>query len=153
MASQIAGENVRGEIFNRHKYNTIKSQELAVDISFTLEAGQQTLHLSELIVRTTHRTASASELLINALRPHINVKVVGEKTVGKPIGMKVVGLCDEVIFAATQQNINSQYEGDYFDGIEADCQVADEFSSTWGDQSNDNILNSALKLIENGHCD
>ncbi|MCF2949427.1 S41 family peptidase [Paraglaciecola aquimarina] len=153
LASQIAGENVRGEIFNHLKLNNIQSQQSQVSRPFILENGQNTLHLSEVTVLTTKRTASASEMFINALTPHIKVNIIGQQTAGKPIGMKVVGICDQVIFAATQQNLNSQMQGDYFDGLAADCPAIDEFSSDWGDSQNDNILQKALHFVEHGQCD
>lgn len=152
LASQIAGENVRGEIFNHLKLNNIQLQGSQVSRPFTLEDGQNTLHLSELTVLTTKRTASASEMFINALTPHIKVNIIGEPTAGKPIGMKVVGICDQVIFAATQQNLNSQFEGDYFTGLQVDCPAIDAFSSDWGDSEHDHILHKALQFIEHGQC-
>ena len=36
---------------------------------------------------TSQQTASASELIINCLKPYLNVVTVGDKTHGKPVGM------------------------------------------------------------------
>lgn len=44
------------------------------------------LNLTNLYVLTTNRSASASELLINGLAPHINVIQIGGTTVGKNVG-------------------------------------------------------------------
>ena len=44
------------------------------------------LNLSTVYILTTKRSASASELLINGLAPHINVVQIGETTVGKNVG-------------------------------------------------------------------
>ena len=44
------------------------------------------LNLTNLYILTTNRSASASELLINGLAPHINVIQIGGTTVGKNVG-------------------------------------------------------------------
>lgn len=44
------------------------------------------LSLDKLYVLTSSGTASASEALINSLKPYINVEVIGYKTVGKDVG-------------------------------------------------------------------
>lgn len=150
LASQIAGENVRGETFNYLKYNDLKSSENH-SIPFTLLEGQETLHLDSLIVLTSTRTASASELLINSLRPHINVVLIGEQTSGKPVGMRAVAMCEEVIFAVTQHNLNSEMQGDYFGGLDVDCPVEDSVTAQWG-ELDDRVFNEALYWLENGKC-
>jgi C-terminal processing protease CtpA/Prc len=43
--------------------------------------------LSRLYVLTSQNTASASELIINGLKPYMNVILVGEQTYGKNVGM------------------------------------------------------------------
>jgi len=48
------------------------------------------LNLSKLYILTTGMTASASELLINGLRPYMDVMVVGEPTFGKFYGSYVL---------------------------------------------------------------
>ncbi|MGD8426744.1 MAG: S41 family peptidase [Balneolaceae bacterium] len=44
------------------------------------------LSLDKLYVLTSSGTASASEVLINSLKPYIDVEVIGYKTVGKDVG-------------------------------------------------------------------
>ncbi|TKT94070.1 S41 family peptidase [Dyadobacter frigoris] len=43
-------------------------------------------NLNNLIILVSSRTASASELLINGLKPYMTVTLVGDKTVGKNVG-------------------------------------------------------------------
>jgi C-terminal processing protease CtpA/Prc len=45
-----------------------------------------TLNLSKVYVITTGQTASASEMVINGLKPHMTVKVVGSNSHGKYVG-------------------------------------------------------------------
>lgn len=46
------------------------------------------LNLQRLIVLTTEATASASELIINCLRPYMEVKIIGDVTEGKNVGSR-----------------------------------------------------------------
>jgi carboxyl-terminal processing protease len=48
------------------------------------------LHLNQVYIITTGNTASASELVINCLRPYINVVTVGTTTVGKYVGSATI---------------------------------------------------------------
>ena len=54
--------------------------------SSTPSASINSLHLQKIYFIVSDNTASASELLINGLKPYMNVKVVGINTVGKYVG-------------------------------------------------------------------
>ncbi|WP_299123670.1 S41 family peptidase [uncultured Winogradskyella sp.] len=86
LGSMITGQ-FTGEVYSKTFYNE-DLQNLNTDYLFTntIEGGGaiNSLNLSKVYVLTTNRrTASASELLINSLKPYIEVIVVGENTVGK----------------------------------------------------------------------
>ncbi len=49
-----------------------------------------TLNLQKIYIIVSDNTASASELLINGLRPYMNVKLVGINTVGKYVGSTTI---------------------------------------------------------------
>lgn len=104
LASMIYTTNT-SQIFAKSRFNkTIEDQILAdprlgsnyfldhfIDtLSRTSAGGSPTticsLGLSQLFVITTGSTASASELVINGLKPYINVKTIGTTTVGKYVG-------------------------------------------------------------------
>ncbi len=55
----------------------------------------------------TDATASASELVINCLKPYINVTLIGETTVGKNVGS--VTLYDSPTFAKKDVNGSHRY--------------------------------------------
>ena len=72
------------------------------------------------------RTASASELTINALRPYMEVKLVGTKTYGKPVGFFPITLENKYeVYMPSFQTKNSLGQGDFFDGFTPD--VVDDF--------------------------
>lgn len=66
-------------------------------------------------------TASASELVINSLKPKMNVKLVGETTYGKPVGFFPVRLENRYdVLMAMFETKNSAGQGGYFSGITPD---------------------------------
>jgi C-terminal processing protease CtpA/Prc len=148
LASQIAGENVLGKIYNIPTNNANHQSDIEY---FDLNGATSHLNMSSVIFITTDESASGSEMLINALKPHVKVKLVGGKTFGKPVGMLVSQLCDEVILAITHHNHNSEGEGDFFDGIPVNCSAIDDVAGDWGDMK-DPMLAEALYLLENEQC-
>lgn len=93
LASMITGLN--GEIFSKQQYNL---KQMAMMSTADLELLNQrfvnkidntsinSLGLKTVYVITTSATASASELVINGLKPYINVVQIGETTTGKNVG-------------------------------------------------------------------
>jgi len=85
----------------------------------------------------TSSTASASELVINNLKPHMTVKLVGERTYGKPVGFFPITLENKYdVYYAMFETKNSKGEGGYFNGMGVDVE-ADELTSSqkmydWG---------------------
>lgn len=77
-------------------------------------------------------TASASELVINSLKPHISVKVVGELTYGKPVGFFPIRLENRYdVYFALFETKNSKGEGGYFKGITPDYAENDREVNFW----------------------
>lgn len=148
LASQIAAENVLGKPMFNYEYN--KNRETN-SVDFELNNNQPRLNLPRVVILTTEQTLSASEVVINALEPYIDVQVVGTSTGGKPVGMDINQLCDHVVFAINFKMTNSAGYGDYFDGLPADCYAEDTINSDWGD-SKDPLLSEALYLLTNNSC-
>lgn len=68
----------------------------------------------------TGSTASASELIINSLKPYINVKVVGSTSYGKPVGFFPVRIDKYDVYFSMFETRNSKNEGGYFAGLVPD---------------------------------
>ena len=88
------------------------------------------LNLSRLYVLTSTYTASASEALINCLRPYMgnsNVILVGEKTFGKPVGMEPFDddVHDFIVWPVTYYILNAKGEADYVNGITPDYEISE----------------------------
>lgn len=95
-------------------------------------------------------TASASELLINNLKPYMDIKLIGPTpTHGKPVGYFPIPVADWYIFPVSFRTTNKNGEGNYFNGIPVNAQVADGLDKDWGDV-NEASLASAIRNITSG---
>jgi C-terminal processing protease CtpA/Prc len=150
LSTQIAGDQVEDEIFLTYQFNDNQSAKNE-SVFFALGQGIEQLNLDKLVVLTTEQSCSASELVINALDPFLDVTIVGDTTCGKPIGMSPELVCDHVIYAINFQTKNAIGFGDYFDGLPATCSVADEVTGDWGDDS-DAMLTEGLNYLATGQC-
>ncbi|BAV08712.1 Peptidase family S41 [Filimonas lacunae] len=97
----------------------------------------------------TGSTASASELLINSLKPYVNVQLVGAKTYGKPVGFFGIGIDQYTVYISQFKSANSKGEGDYFDGFTPGILSADDVTRDFGDV-NELALSKAVAWIASG---
>jgi hypothetical protein len=108
------------------------------------------LNISRVIFIVSSNTASASELLINNLKPYLDVKLVGpSNTHGKPVGFFPIPVGEWYVFPVSFRTVNKNGEGSYFNGITLDNRTADGLDKNWGDL-NEACLASALKYISSG---
>lgn len=144
LASLIAGSSAFGKVFGTYYHND-KHQGDNSSITFTYE--DNSIPLNRVVFITTSGTASASELVINGLKPHIEVSLVGSKTHGKPVGMYSFEFRDPsidwVIVPICFSIRNSNNEGDYFDGIPVDVSAADDITHPFGSMDEES-LNAAF---------
>ncbi|RBQ02968.1 S41 family peptidase [Pedobacter miscanthi] len=129
------------------------------DYSFkpTIAAGNQelftkrgSLNLNRVYFIVTGSTASASELLINNLKPVMDVKLIGSKTYGKPVGFFSLRIDKSDLYIPQFQTKNSVDFGDYFDGMNVDKSVADDLTKDFGDVD-EKLLSQALYYSLNGN--
>lgn len=148
LGSLIGGTRTEGQVFAEYFHNSRNAFRNQIT---RFEGKPNTLNLQRLVVITTSSSASASELVINALRPFIPVVTVGETTYGKPVGQYGLTFCDKVLYpvAFTLRNANGQ--GDFFNGIAADCVAADDADRQLGDASEASLA-EALHVIRTGQC-
>ena len=115
LASMITGQ-FTGQVFAQQVWNdkrTAYFNNTNPDVLFnkftnTLGNGEgiNSLNLSKIYILTSSSTASASELIINSLKPYITVVQIGDKTVGKNVGS--VTLYDSPTFR--KENINPKHK-------------------------------------------
>ncbi len=148
LASRIGGAVTRGQVFSEIRHNDRHAQDNEV-LRFRSEG--ITLALSRVIIITTRASASASELIINSLRPYLPVVVVGDATYGKPVGQYGFNFCDKTLAPVAFAIVNANGEGDYFDGIRADCLAGDDLSADIGDVQEASLA-EALHVVRSGTC-
>jgi hypothetical protein len=108
------------------------------------------LNLSRIIFIVSPSSASASELLINNLKPVMNVKLVGDtRTYGKPVGFFPIPVFEYNIFPVSFKTINSAGSADYFSGFPVDKNVPDDLLHDFGDENEAN-LKEAIKYLTTG---
>ncbi|HTE27130.1 S41 family peptidase [Flavitalea sp.] len=136
------GQLMMKEVFNK---NYIKWNE---SINFS-KLGS--LNPSRVFFIVSDNTASASELLINNLKPYVEVKLVGPKpTYGKPVGYFPIGVGDWYIFPVSFRSTNKDGQGNYFDGIALDSKSADGVDKDWGNIQEASLAN-VLSYIASGN--
>ncbi|RUO68868.1 S41 family peptidase [Idiomarina ramblicola] len=150
VATQAAGTNVQGNTFLQYRFNE-QNSNMNQTIPFNLVDGVEQLDLDRVFVLTTGSSCSSSEIIINSLNPHIKVVTIGEPTCGKPVGQQPEELCDKVTFAINFETVNSEGEGQYYDGIAPNCAVDDEIVADWG-SSEDPLTAAANTYISTGSC-
>lgn len=108
------------------------------------------LEIQQVVFLVSDYTASASEIVISALKPYMDVKLVGydASTYGKPVGFYREDILGKVgLWAASFKIINAANYTDYWDGIPADYpNVFDNFYKQFGDPSED-MTRKALNIL------
>lgn len=107
------------------------------------------LDLNRIFFIITKNTASASELLINSMKPYLDVKLIGSPSHGKPVGYFSIGVGDWYIFPVSFRSVNRDDKGNYFNGLQPDATVNDGLDKSWGD-INEDCLARALHYIWEG---
>lgn len=107
--------------------------------------------ISNVVFIVSRNTASASELLINSLKPYMNVKLVGDTTYGKPVGFFPVTIENRYeVFMSLFETRNSAGQGGYYTGMVPDVlSQYDDPTYVFGDPR-DNYLSLALNVLAPG---
>ncbi len=108
------------------------------------------LDIPRIFVLTTGETCSASEMVINGLKPFLDVVQIGETTCGKPYGMYLRDFCDQTL-AMVEFAVTNHY-GDFApDGHTPQCAANDDLSLPFGDTA-DPMLAQVHAWIDQGTC-
>jgi carboxyl-terminal processing protease len=137
LASMITGQ-FTDKVFSKQQWNAkinayFQSEDPDALIDYFTSAIDGTpinsLNLSKIYILTSKSSASASELVINGLKPYIEVVQIGDVTTGKNVGS--ITVYDSPTFGKTNRNPNHRYAmqplvlkivnaddfGDYFGGL------------------------------------
>lgn len=148
LASLLGGTRTEGQVLAEYFHN---SRNASRNELLRFEPRDLALSLERVVVVTTRSSASASELIVNALRPFLPVVTVGTATYGKPVGQYGINFCEKVLYPVAFTLRNALGQGDYFDGIAADCPADDDLSRQLGDPE-EASLREALTVVRTGTC-
>lgn len=150
LASQIGGPDLDGNLLAVYEFNDTYT---AQNFPLIMSAATPTLDLDRVVVLTTDNTASSSELLINGLRPFMEVVLVGEATTGKPFISQPKEFCGIALSAMAAQGVNANGVS-AAGSIAADCFAADDITRDFGGVGADveGMLLSGLDHIVFGTC-
>jgi C-terminal processing protease CtpA/Prc len=148
LASLIAGNGLTGRVLGVLTYNSLHTDQ---NVTVPFQSVSSPLNLSQVSFITSDATASASEFVINALRPYLPVVTVGSATFGKPVGEDGFNVCSDVLYPITFKIANASGSGDYFDGLPPTCAATDDVTHALGDPDEASFA-SALTQIATGSC-
>ena len=144
LASMITGQ-FTNQIFAKQQWNAKAQAFYLANNPGSLEnkfvSGLNRLQLNKVYILTSKSSASASELVINCLKPYIDVIQIGDKTAGKNVGS--ITLYDSPTYAKTNVNPNHKYAmqpivlkivdkngfGDYTSGILPTTSLPENFAN------------------------
>jgi hypothetical protein len=148
LASLVAGPAYAGQQLGTLTFND-KHPDQNQNVTFPAVSGG--LALKRVYFITTGGTASASEFIINALSPYLEVVVVGSATFGKPVGENGFNVCADVLYPITFAIANAKGYAGYFDGLPPTCAATDDVEHALGDP-NEASLSAALDHVVTGSC-
>jgi len=147
IASVVGGAAVENEVFLLRTRNDKYS---ALDQADFFDTVETPLNLPTVYVLVTGSSSSASEVFINALKPYMNVIVVGEQTSGKPFTSNTREYCGKAINAMHSVRTNAVGVS-VAGGIQPDCPIEDRWNTPASSRS-DPLLSGALTLIHTSIC-
>jgi carboxyl-terminal processing protease len=148
LGSLIGGARLAGQLFAGLRYND-KLQ--AKNQNFLFRTPAANIPLTRVVVLASGGTASASELVINGLRPFMDVVLVGDTTYGKPYGFEPFSNCGTTYNAVNFDVVNAAGVGGYISGFAPTCAAPDDLEHQLGDP-NETRLKTALGYIATGQC-
>lgn len=146
LASLVAGRAHDGKVFTRLNFNAKQSSS-----NSSYKPAATATGFARVMVLTGSRTCSASELIVNGLRPYVEVVTLGGQTCGKPVGFVPEESCGSTVSAANFETLNALGQRGYYDGIAASCAVAEDFDKAFGDPT-ETLTAAALSYLQSGHC-
>jgi C-terminal processing protease CtpA/Prc len=146
LADWLVPSTANGQLMMKQMYNDKYTQ---YNESTTFQK-LGSLNVSRIFFIVSSSTASASELLINNLKPFMDVQLIGpSKTYGKPVGFFPIPVGAWYIFPVSFKSTNKNGEGGYYNGIALNSQVADGLDKDWGD-TGESCLQDAISYIVSG---
>lgn len=161
LASLIGKGISSSKLYFREEWNSTITPELQKEYgssffiqNFLDKAQNIGNNLSRVFVLTTDHTASASELIINGLRPYMTVTTIGTTTYGKNVGSititddtgKIKWGMQPIVF----KSFNNAGQSDYSTGFKPSIEVDEPLTLLPLGDTKEALLNEALTQIAGG---
>lgn len=149
VASYVGGDRSAGRDYVRLLYNDQRAP--FNNQTFSFENPAAAADLARVYVLTGPRTCSASEQVINGLRPFVNVVQIGDVTCGKPVGFLPQSNAGNTFSVVAFESVNQNNQGRYWDGLVPTCSVADDLDHPLGSAA-EGLVAAALQHADTGAC-
>ncbi len=151
LASSVYGQGQVDDI-----YTTLQRNDKHTNENFTFHFRQfdnAFMSLERVFILTTRSTCSASEEVINGLKPFMDVITIGDVTCGKPYASRSYDLIADLVSANVldSRSVNALGEGDFFEGITPTCLAADDPILPYNDPR-ESLVSVALHYAEFNEC-
>ncbi len=152
LASLVGGADVVGKVFAQFRFSAKYSADnFSQTFRFADLPALPLEGIDKVMVITSASTASASELVINSLRPFKNVVTIGSTTFGKPFAFLPIEACGTTYNAVNLEVANAVGFADYSAGFAPACAVSDDLTRQLGDPLELRTA-AALGYVATGQC-
>ena len=155
MNDLLGGARAATDVQYRMQLNPRKTSQNTTEFFAVRSQSVQPVRVAFL---TTGATASASEINVNSMAPWLEVAIVGEDTLGKPVGQYAFDLnrdCEDRLRLVTFKTVNALGQGDYYDGLAGSvpfaCAAADTIEHPLG-AAGEGMIDGALAWLRTGSC-
>lgn len=154
LCNLMAPASAKGKVMFSERWNERYS---SFNETINFDNSPPKLNLNRMVFITTSSTASASELVINSMRPYLDVRIIGRASAGKPVGFPVLPIimdrtrptANYVVAPVAFQSFNANNFGDYFNGLSPDKIQIDDVSRNFGDPQ-EACLKDAITFLTTG---
>ncbi len=154
LSSMLGGTGLAGQTFAQYRFNAKLSGNNVVQAFATNASALPAAPLNgltRLFVITSGGTASASEMVINGLRPYMPVITIGATTFGKPYGSQPREACGTTYSPISIEIANAVGFASFSNGFTPTCAMSDDLSRELGDPAELRTA-AALSYITTGIC-
>ena len=150
VGSLVGGSRTAGQTFATLAYNDKRAA--TNNQTFPFNNNTWALGLPRVYVLAGSRTCSASEQVVNALQPFLDVVLVGGTTCGKPVGfLPADNGCGTTYSVVNFESRNALGRGAYYDGFNPTCPAEDGWTQPLGSVS-ERLLATAMGHADSGRC-
>ncbi len=156
MGDLLGGGKSTSQVYS---YTTFRPEKSSENETKYFAPTAQSVTPTKIAFIGTGRTASASELVINAFVPYLgnNMALIGTNTYGKPVGQIAVdqAACDDRLRIVALSVQNSARSAAYFDGLASvvpnTCSATDDINYPLGDPREQSVAR-ALDFLAGRSC-